>query len=251
MKKAKYILSALLLVTVFIQPAVAQFEGKITYNSYEYSSEGSEEKQDEFTMFITPERILLQGEKKYDFVGSIQTEGVLVRMDFEDFVFLTGENKALKISKTDITSLMKMFENEQNISKDMADKGEDITFERTGEQTTIQGYNSEKFIFQNKDNTNEYSEVWMTKDMQVNWGMLSEPWSGSAEEMISSFPTSLIFQEKYFPVKMDFYRNDKMISKIEATDISETPVAKAMVQVPSGVQVLSFQDYLFQKMSQQ
>lgn len=251
MNKATYFVSALLLVAGLVQPAAAQFEGKITYNSYEYTSEGSEEELDEFTMFITQDRILLQGEKKYDFVGSIQTEGVLVRLDFEDFVFLTGDNKALKISKTDITSMMNMFENGQTSSKELADKGEDINFERTGEQSSVQGYNSEKFIFRDEDNENEYSEVWMTKDLQVSWGMLSEPWSGSAEAMISSFPVDLVFKENYFPVKIDVFRNDKMISKLEATDISESPVAKAMVQVPSGVQVLSFQDYLFQKMSQQ
>jgi len=41
MKKASYYLSAMLLVASFSQqPASAQFEGKITFNSYNYSSEG-------------------------------------------------------------------------------------------------------------------------------------------------------------------------------------------------------------------
>ncbi|MDZ7683141.1 MAG: hypothetical protein U5J63_15900 [Fodinibius sp.] len=117
MKKAKYYLSAMLMVACFTQPATAQFEGKISFSSYDYSAQGTEEKQDEFTMFLTPDRILLQGDKKYDFMGSIQTEGVLVRLDFQDFVFLTGGEKALKISKTDITSMMKMFDNEGNTSE--------------------------------------------------------------------------------------------------------------------------------------
>lgn len=251
MKKATYFLSAVLLVACFTQPAAAQFEGKITYSSYEYSSEGTEEKQDEFTMFVTPDRILLQGEKKYDFMGSIQTEGVLVRLDFEDFVFLTGDEKALKISKSDITSMMNMFDNGQSTSKEVADKGEDINYERTGERADIKGYECEKFIFRDKDEENEHTEVWMTKDLQMNWGMLAEPWSGSAEAMISSFPMDLVFKEKYFPVKVDVFRNDKMVSRLEATDINASAIAKAMVQVPSGVQVLNFQDYLFQKMSEQ
>jgi hypothetical protein len=251
MKKATYFLSAVLLVACFTQPASAQFEGKITYNSYEYSPEGSQEKQDEFTMYVTSDRILLQGEKKYDFMGSIQTEGVLVRLDFEDFVFLTGDEKALKISKADITSMMNMFDNGENASKEVADKGEDINFERTNESTTIRGYKCEKFIFRDEDNENEHTEVWMTKDLQMNWGMLAEPWSGSAEALISSFPMDLVFKEKYFPVKVDVFRNDKMISRLEATDINTSSIAKAIVQVPSGIQILSFQDFLFQKMSEQ
>lgn len=251
MKKTTYFLSAIVMAACFTQPASAQFEGQVTYNSYEYLSDGNEEKQDEFTLYVTPDRILLQGEKKYDFLGSIQTEGVLVRLDFEDFVFLTSDEKALKISKSDITSLMNMFENGNGSPKQVADKGEDIAYERTNDSAVIQGYDCEKFVFRDEDKQNEYSEVWMTKDVEMSWGMLAEPWSGSAEDLVSSFPTDLVFKENYFPVKVDVFRNDKMISRLEASEINESPVAKAMVQVPSGVRVLSFQDYLFQQMSQQ
>lgn len=251
MKKATYFLSAIVVVACFTQPASAQFEGQVIYNSYEYSSDGSEEKQDEFTLYVTPDRILLQGEKKYDFMGTIQTEGVLVRLDFEDFVFLTGDEKALKISKSDITSMMNMFNNGNGSPEQVADKGEDIVYERTNESSVLQGYNCEKFVFRDEDRENEYTEVWMTKEVEMNWGMLAEPWSGRAEAIVSSFPTDLVFKENYFPVKVDVFRNDKMISRLEAGVIDESPVAKAMVQVPSGVQVLSFQEYLFQQMSEQ
>jgi hypothetical protein len=251
MKKAKYYLSAMLMVACFTQPATAQFEGKITFSSYDYSAQGTEEKQDEFTMFLTPDRILLQGDKKYDFMGSIQTEGVLVRLDFQDFVFLTGGEKALKISKTDITSMMNMFDNGGRKSKEVADKSEDIDYERTNETATIKGYACEKFVFYDEENENDHTEVWMTKDLDVNWGMLAESWSGNAEAIISSLPTDLVFQEKYFPLKVEVFQNDKLTSRMEATDVSESSIARAMVQVPSGVEVLNFQDYLFQKMSQQ
>ena len=251
MKKASYYLSAIVMVACFTQPATAQFEGQISFTSYEYSAEGTEQKQDEFTMFLTPDRILLQGDKKYEFMGSIQTEGVLVRLDFEDFVFLTGDKKALKISKSDITSMMSMFNNGSSSESEAVEKGEDINYERTNETNTIKGYHCEKFIFRDEENENEYSEVWMTKELNVNWGMLAEPWSGSAQAIVNSLPMDLIFKEKYFPVKMDFFRNNKMVSRMEATEISQSSVARAMVQVPSGVQVLSFQDYLFQQMSEQ
>lgn len=251
MKKATYYLSAMLMVACFTQPVSAQFEGKIKFDSYEYTSDGTEEKKDEFQMFITPERILLQGEKKYEFMGSIQTEGVLVRLDFQDFVFLTGDKKALKISKSDITSMMKMFDNGGQKSQQVAEESEDIKMERTGKSSTIKGYNCDKFIFRDKDSSDEHTEVWMTKELDVNWGMLAEPWSGNAETLINSLPMDLVFKEKYFPVRIEVYRNDNLVSKVEATEIKKTPMAKGMVQVPSGVQVLSFQDYLFQEMSRQ
>jgi len=251
MKQAKYYLSAMLMVACFTQPATAQFEGKISFSSYDYSAQGTEEKQDEFTMFLTPDRILLQGDKKYDFMGSIKTEGVLVRLDFQDFVFLTGDEKALKISKTDITSMMNMFDNGGNQSKEVADKGDDIDYERTNETATIKGYNCEKFIFRDEENKNSHTEVWMTKELQVNWGMLAESWDGNAKAIINSLPTDLVFKENYFPLKVEVFQNEELTSRMEATEVNESSIARAMVQVPSGVEVLSFQDYLFQKMSQQ
>ncbi|WP_440999614.1 DUF4412 domain-containing protein [Fodinibius sp. SL11] len=251
MKKASYYLSAMLLVASFSQqPASAQFEGKITFDNYNYSSEGVEQKDDNFTLYVTSERILLQGEKKYDFMESIQTEGVLVRLDFEDFVFLTGSNEALKISKTDITSMMNMFGNGQSANK-AADKADNIDYERTGESATIHGYQADKFIFRDDDEPNEHTEVWMTNELDVNWGMLAESWTGSAKTIISSLPTNLVFNEKYFPLKVEVFENDQLVSKLEATEVNTSTIAKAMVQVPSGVKVLSFQDYLFQKMSRQ
>lgn len=250
MKKASYYLSAMLMVACFSQPATAQFEGKISFSSYDYSSQGKAQKQDEFTMYVTSDRILLQGQKKYDFMGSIQTEGVLVRLDFQDFVFLTGDEKALKISKTDITSMMNMFDDGESSSQKVADKGDDISYEKTNETETIKGYECRKFIFRD-DEENGRSEVWMTNDLKVNWGMLAEPWSGNADAIINSLPTDLIFKDNYFPLKIEVYENDQLTSKMEATEVKESPVARAMVQVPSGVQVLSFQNYLFQKMSEQ
>lgn len=250
MNKATYYLSTIMMVACFTQPASTQFEGKISFSSYEYSADNTEQKQDEFTLFITPDRILLQGDNEYKFMGSIQTEGVLVRLDSQDFVFLTGDKKALKISKSDITSLMNMFGSGDNGSE-MAAKSNDINFEKTNETTTISGYRCEKFIFRDKDKPDEHTEVWMTKDLEMNWGMLAEPWSGSAGAMVNNLPTDLVFKEKYFPLKVEVFKNDRLSSALKATEVNTSPVAKAMVQVPAGVQVLSFQDYLFQEMSRQ
>ncbi|WP_138430580.1 DUF4412 domain-containing protein [Fodinibius saliphilus] len=250
MKKASYLLSAMLMVACLSQPVSAQFEGQITYTSYEYAGAEQEEK-DEFNLFITPDRILLQGENKYEFMGSLKTEGVLVRLDFEDFVFLTGDDKVLKISKSDITSMMKMFDNGGNTQEKVKDKSEDVSYERTGETKTIKGYKSEKFVFRDETEKDEHMEVWMTKDINVNWGMLAEPWNGSAQTMIDNFPMSIIFQEKYFPIRVESFDGGQKESLLEASNINESSVARAMVKVPSGVQVLSLQDYLFQKMSEQ
>lgn len=248
MKKATYYLSAMLMAACFTQPAAAQFEGEITYNTYDYT-DGSEARGDVFKLYITPERILLQGEKKYDFMESLKTEGVLVRLDSQDFVFLTGKNEALKIAKTDITSLMNMFGNNNG---EALDEEYDIHENRTGETQTIKGYQCEKFIFRDEgDSANNYSEVWMTKEIDVNWGMLAEPWGDNNTNALLSddLPMDLMFEENYFPIKLESYKDGELASALEATEIQKTSVDPAMVQVPSGIKVMTMQEYLFQKMS--
>ena len=240
----------MLMAACFTQPATAQFEGTITFTSRNYD-EKSDDQQEEFNLLLTSDRIMLQGDKQYNFMESISTEGVLVRLDQEDFVFMTGDDKALKITKTDITSLMNLFGNGQEIS----DKAEDVEVsqERTGETKTIQGYEAEKFIFRDKGNDeNEYFVVWMTKDINVNWGMLAEPWQDNADKLISStnFPVNLIFKEKYFPLRFESYENDELESVLEATEVQKGNVDRAQVEVPPDVTVLSMQNYLFQKMSE-
>lgn len=249
MKKATYYLSAMLMAACFTQPASAQFEGEITYNSYDYTA-GGEEKGDEFTLYITPERILLKGEKKYDFMESLKTEGVLVRLDSQDFVFLTGGNEVLKIAKTDITSLMNMFNN-GNRTREALEEDYNIQQDRTGETQTIQGYQSEQFIFRDKaDPDNNYSVVWMTKEIDVNWGMLAEPWGDNADALLSDdFPMDLIFKENYFPLKLEAYKNGDLTSALEAKDVNTSPIAPETVEVPSGIKVLSMQEYLFREMN--
>jgi hypothetical protein len=180
-------------------------------------------------------------------MGNIKTEGVLIRLDFEDFVFLTGDDKAMQISKSDITSMMNMFGGGNDIDEDT-----DINYEKTGETQTIKGYSTEKFVFREQDNQDDYAVVWMTRDLNINWGMLAESWGNQLDVKIyESLPTGLIFKEGYFPLKVETYDSGSLQMLTEAEEISKSSIAKAMVQIPSGVDVLSFQDYLFQRLSEQ
>lgn len=249
MKKPIFLLCALLFFAVVVQTSHAQFEGKIQFSSYEISSDGDRDKTDDFTIYVTKDRIMLQGSNKYRFMGSIETEGVLVRLDYEDFVFLAGSENAMKISKDDINSMMKMFGNNSGSSRSPDET--DINYKMTGEESNILGFKAEKFIFRDEKENDRHSVIWMTKELDIYWGMLAEPWDNSVEAQFGSdIPTDLLFKEKYFPLKMESYQNGRLEGVTEITDLSRTSVARAMVQIPSGVKVLSFQDYLFQKMSE-
>lgn len=228
-------------------PASAQFQGKVLFDSYEVK-EGERTGSDTFTLYITPDRILLQGENSYSGMGPLEAEGVLVRLDFEDFVFLTGDDRALTISKADITSFMQMFE--EGNGRQSAEQAEpEVNYEKTGETRQINGYTCERFVVRDRDRADRRTDVWMTAGLDINWGMLAEPWSGSSA-MIGEgdFPLSAIFREGYFPVLIENYEGDTLTSLTELREIDRSGIARAMVQIPSGVKVLSFQDYLFQRM---
>lgn len=247
MKKYSPLLLAFFYVFVSPDFAFAQFEGKVSFSSYEVSANGDQKNNDNFTMYVTADRILLQGDNSYDFIGNIKTEGVLIRLDFKDFVFLTGDEKALQISKSDITSMMNMFGNDTESVEDTK-----VNYQKTGETQTINGYVCEKFIFEEEDERDSYAAVWMTRDLNINWGMLAEPWGEQVDGIMNeTLPTGLIFREGYFPMKIEAYESGTLRMVTETEEISESSVAKAMVQIPSGVSVLSFQDYLFQRLSEQ
>lgn len=246
MKKFIYPLLAAGIIFFMAGEVQAQFEGKVLFESYQVDSKGDRNKQDRFTMFVTPERIMFQGDEQYNFIGNIKTEGVLVRLDFEDFVFLTGQDEALKISRQDIISMMNMFGNDEQPASPP-----DVNYQKTSETQQVRGYNCEKFIFTDKDNSDHHSVVWMTKDLNIYWGMLSDSWGDSKSSLGGDIPLNLVFEEGYFPLKVETFEKGKLSGVMEATEVMESSIARAMVQIPSGVKVLSFQDYLFQKMSQQ
>lgn len=233
-----------LLMAIPALPALAQFQGTIVFDSYEIEN-GERRADDTFTLHITPERILLQGENSYNMNMPFQTEGVLVRLDFEDFVFLTGNDMALTISKADITSFTQMF-GEESQDAYVEDR---IDYERTGETRQIQGYTCEKFVYRDRENPGDHTEIWMTDGLEINWGMLGESWMDSPT-MFGAGDLSFnpVFQEGFFPMRIDYFKDGRQVSVTEVSSVDRSAVARAMVEIPSGVQVLSLQDFLFQKM---
>lgn len=247
------IASILLLALLFAAPSMtfAQFEGKIVFQSYNMEEDGSQN-DDQFTLFITPERILMQGTNRYDVTGSIQTEGILVRLEEEDFVLFTDSDKALSISRQDIDSMMKMFENGENTTNGNPEVDASVSYERTGDTRSINGYNCELFIFRDEDDENRRAEVWMTRDISINWGMLANSWRSITGEVTDGdIPLALIFEDSYFPLLIESYEREQLVSRLEAEEIESTTEARDHVQIPAGVKVLNFQQYLFESFNKQ
>lgn len=243
----KKLLFLFILVFCFaLSDSFGQFEGRIQFKSYEVESGEKElDEDDGFTLLITPDRMLLQGESRYKVGGALETEGILIRHNEKDFVFLTGERRAMRITKAGITSFMNMFGSDAR--GDVAEAEQTMDFRNTGEQARVQGYAAEKFVITDSDEPNEHSEVWMTRELDINWGILAEPWGDNMKGFAGSdLPLSLFFEDGYFPVKWEHYKNDELTSVTEV-EVTPTAIERSMVDIESNVEIVSLQDYLFQQ----
>ncbi len=250
MKKFACLLT--LLLTVFAANLQAQFEGKIIYTFYEMNDSGERDEEEYFTAYITPQRILIQSEESFSMAGSFKTEGLLIRLDKKDFVFLTGDTSAMKITKAGITSFMNMFGEMAKMEHEMEeDMKKDFTFKNTGEIETFGGYSAKKFVYKSNDEENGKAVIWMTQDININWGMLAEPWGDSVQFMTSgNWPTNSIFQKGYLPLRGTYYEDGKVAGGFSAV-VKRTDLAQSMVQIAPEVTVKSLSEYLFQMMRQQ
>jgi len=240
-----------LFILIFIAgltTAFGQFEGKIVYNAYDVKTDGSHSDESTFTLYVTPQRIMLEGENTYKMAGSFNTEGVLIRMEEKDFIFFTGKQQAMKITKAGLTSFMNMFGAKQ---KQQASENS-VTYKKTDETKEIGGYTAQKFVFTNAKDADESSIIWMTQDLDINWGMLAEPWGNSASNLIgdSDFPTDLILKEGYFPLRIESYENETLEAVAEA-QVTATDVESSKVQIPDGLKVVNLQNFLFEQLRQQ
>lgn len=245
----KILLLPALFVLVFASNSFAQFEGKITYTFQEADEEGEQDKE-QFTAWFTPDRILLQADEAMSMAGSFKTEGLLIRLDKKDFVFMTGDKTAMAISKAGITSFMNMFGEMSEQGREPEEETQtDFSFEKTGDTKTINGYEAHKFVF--KGNENEKGIIWMTSEIDINWGMLAEPWGDSVSFLTDeSLPTEYIFEKGWLPLKATFYEGGQVSGRMTAT-VKEMNVAESMVSLAADVQVKNLSEYMFQIMRQQ
>ncbi|HYW35257.1 MAG TPA: DUF4412 domain-containing protein [Balneolaceae bacterium] len=243
--------SGLLLILFFcfsVTQSFGQFEGKIKFNSYKIVS-GHKKNDDVFTLYVTPERLLLQGNKKYKVEGTFQTDGILVRNKQKDFIFLTGGNKAMKITESGITAFVNMFGNQASNTANKVKSN--ISYKKTGNKKKINGYSCEEFIITNKQEPDQRSEVWMTKGLNINWGILADSWNNNMKQFAGNgfLSGNLLFQQGYFPIEFKEYKNKKLSEVIDA-HVTSTKIARSKVKIPSGVQVVGLQQYLLQRMQQ-
>lgn len=228
----------------------AQFEGTITYARTNIDEKTRQEKKNgEMELLISPQRILLKGLNNVTnmkLLGTEATKSVLVRQDKQDFVMMTDNARALKVSKQDLqnmSSFMSNFGGTQKNDNSLQIRSTDVT-------DKINGHTVKKYVLWSTENPLSRIDIWFTEELNVDWGMLSEKWlSDSGSMFVPSFIFDNVFKEHSIPLLIQHYNNDQLISEIESIRIKEGSITAQQTAMPEGLTLIGLQQYMMMKMS--
>ena len=225
--------------------AFAQFEGQVTMKIY--SENNGVPETSEMNLYATANRIILKGDQVVSFTDDFDASGLLIRNDKKDFVVLMGENKALQFTKEELEGFFQMagMMGEKNGNPEM---DSDTDFRYTNRTRTISGYECTELLIENEENNNSVS-IWLTSGIDINWGMLAEPWKNVPENMReSSSRLTQEFKSKNFPMLVEVNEKGGTETVFEVTNVNTSSIAKAMVEIPSGVNLIGLQELIFSMM---
>lgn len=246
------ILFSVLTLLLFTTAANAQFEGQITMKVYDHDDGKTE--TSELNLFATASRIMIKGEENYEIMDNIKTNGFLIRNDKKDFIVMTGENKALQVTKAEIEGMVEMLASWSKPNAKTEENTLKTNYKFSDRTRTINGFETAELIITDEENPNKHLSVWLTPDIDINWGMLAEKWKNMPSDFddeINGMSQELIFKGKNFPILIESVEGDDRLTVMEATNVNRSSIAKAMVEVPSGTVLMSFKDFMFQMMMQE
>ncbi|MCG8373004.1 MAG: DUF4412 domain-containing protein [Balneolales bacterium] len=247
MKLTKILLGMVVTILLTNTFAFAQFEGQITMNLYSDSQNGSE--VSEVNIYTTAERVLIKGEESYSLMGGVEeASGILIRSDMRDFIVMTGEKEALQFTKEELEGLFSMAGMMNGGNEPDIDSSAE--FEYTGRTQTINGYETTELLISSKEKEEDTSmSVWLTGDIDINWGSLMEPWTNAPESMSGTLNrVSQEFKSQNFPMLVEVHDKKGTNTVMEVITVNKSKVAKAMVEIPAETQLMSIQEMMFKMM---
>ena len=245
MKIRKILFNALFLSFMMVSITVnAQFQGQITMLIY--SEDNAEQSIGELNLYATPDRIMLQREEPVSFLdGEYNATGLLIRNDKKDFVVMVGEGEALHFTKEELEGLFSMIGMMSGEDKSV-NSNSDMRY--TNKIRKIKEYDCTELLISTEENKETLS-VWLTSGIDINWGMLAEPWNNVPDNMKNSANTlSQEFKSQNFPMLVEVNKKGKTETLFEVTNINKSSIAKAMVEVPAGTNLVGLQSMIFKMM---
>ena len=197
-------------------------------------------------MVFTKNRIFVDSNVSMNVMAGLQAQGVLVRHDLQDFVVITNQQEALTVAKSDLENLIILINRMKG--REQVSANEPFPWEerlvQTGEQMDILGYNSHQFILKgNKEG--EYASVWLTEEIIVDWGLLSDAWYAiGAKQVDQEVPIEIVMNNQSFPLLIEAYENDQLVFKAESVSINETSFDRSKTRLSPDLKVIGLTDLM-------
>ncbi|MFP8488889.1 DUF4412 domain-containing protein [Gracilimonas sp. Q87] len=248
LNKKLSLLGLIFFLALFSGSVHAQFEGQITMDVF--SEDDGKIEVSQVNLYATPNRIMFKGQDNFSVMDQMSTDGLLIRNDMKDFVIMTEKDQALQVTKVEIEGLVEMLSSWGGDSKENRNTPKpDYSFsDRT---QTILGYETAEMIITDSENPNKHLSVWLAPEIDINWGMLAEKWNNmpkSIDSEINGVAQDVVFKGKNFPMLIEAVEGDERKTIMKVNNVNRSSVAKSMVEIPSGVTLMSFKDYVFRMM---
>lgn len=238
MKKISIILSLVFLLTL-PSHLLAQFEGVISFTLIDLDNPMEESR---FEITASGQRLFIKSGNEVNVMRGLDTNGLLVRSDLSDFVFMSEENTALQIKKSDIDGLMSMLGASGNNSN-----GQNFDWENrivsTGNQKKLAGYDTEEYVLNGEEG--ESISVWLTEEIKVDWGLLNDVWHSSGAGFFGEdVPIELVMNNNSFPMLIEFKKDGEVKARASVASVSTSYFNKNILEIPSNAEMIGLTDIM-------
>ena len=223
------------------------FQGSMQLNSYAVSAEGEEQLRSGYHILVHPGYLRLAGDQQGTFrlMGALSTDGVIVRQDQEQVVFLTRDQQALVMSHTELRQMLAMMDQLRGAAAVDTERP-DAVVSKSGEHQVVQGYRSERWNAAVPGHSAEW-RIWVTDELQVTWGMLAENWL--LERVFPpDLPVAEWMRQGLVPLKAEMWNEGMLVQTVRFEQINPEPLSAAHFEVPEGYVSMTFQQLLFGQM---
>lgn len=244
----KGIISLLLLLFMFTglqQVSFAQYEGEINFILQDLRETP---KKSDLDLVFTKDRVYIESASPIYVMNGLQANSVLVRHDYSDFFFNTGEKEAFQIAKSDIDALANLISrvrgNENSGTANNSGVNWDQQVIETGNTRLIHGFETKEFILV-RENENEQVSVWLTDKIKVDWGLLVEAWNiAGSSQVDENVPIELVMNRNSFPLLIEVHNNGKLLFRAESIGINSTTFDRSRTELAPDTKLLGMTDLM-------
>lgn len=241
------ILLALVVMQDLQAQAQSEFTGSFVIQARQFDGQGNATGSRDIPMAVSPHRIKVMGINRLDPTAVTRNLGandMLIRLDREDFIFQTSDTEAVVVKKQELQLMMNML-NPNAARPNQAQSSSNTSIRETNETATVNGYRTRKVIVTDADRNVEH-HAWVTRDININMGMLAESWM-NVLPIGEITPFTHIVDDMGTPVRIETRRNDQVIGQVDIKDVN-TNMDRSVLEVPGGVKLVTLQEMMLNRM---